>query len=178
MEFVDEIEDVDYDSIVYLIIKEAKRKNATADIRKANKADIDNRLKAQTTRSLDFAIITDPLTTIPISDREEGLILRLFRYISLWAHPDKASADMSRYFISASTAKTNGDIVSLLIIYYRIKGLVNGRFSWIASDETVLYDIYHNIQSASKDVFDEWNGWDEPRKNAYIKATMKANNLI
>jgi hypothetical protein len=191
MEFIKELgDDMDEcEDIVQIIVRHVR--THLKEHRLVNKRDIEARMEAAMRDNATMptglfpnpAEHCDPMTpsnAISLSEPMRGLLVRLFRRVSVYCHPDKAAdANLIRFYVPASTAKTDGDIVSLLIIYTILRRRHGLLFHWCKDDIITLNEILERVMTAENEpsVLDKWHEWDETKRSDYISKTMRFNGF-
>jgi hypothetical protein len=123
----------------------------------------------------------------PTSEKLEILINKLFRFIALYCHPDKANTDekkeISKLFVPANKAKKNKKVINLFLIYQQVieKGFTNQIPQWTEDDLNIIkYElkIYKEEINNIKDTFlGQWDSLSQQMKDHYFENMLKVNGI-
>ena len=186
----------EFDEMRKKIIEEQKMKNANEDDPKngdnpKNEDNLKNgeNNETQEDKNKQSEEITDEPEKYekPTNEKLDILINKLFRFIALYCHPDKANTEekkeISKLFVPANKAKKTKKIINLFLIYQQVvdKGFTQQIPQWSEDDYNIIkyeLNIYRKEIEELRDTFlGKWNELSEEMKSHYFDEMLKANGI-
>jgi chemotaxis protein histidine kinase CheA len=123
----------------------------------------------------------------PPNEKLDILINKLFRFIALYCHPDKANTEekkeISKLFVPANKAKKTKKIINLFLIYQQVidKGFTQQIPQWSEDDYNIIkyeLNIYRKeIEELRDTCLGRWNELSDEMKSHYFDEMLKVNGI-